>query len=308
MAGKSFLQDRTVVAGDLRADFDVRVAGGHRIEAGAYPFLLIAVASEGRPRSDHIPHRDGDVVQYGAQLALAGEPAELDVAVRLLFGGHPRGQARRAQQRREPAHPPEQLPDPLFHGLVEPVVRVRAVDQDRAQGTVGIPAGPVRRDDRPVGPAHQQRPVHIPGRENGIDIPDGGHEGIVRRTLRFPAAGPLVVGDVPPPRPQFSDDPPPVPLSGELAIEVDHRDTGTAGVGDGQGRIVNRHHAGPLRIGRGSAVLRHCSTWSCSSCTASPGPAWIAGPFGTDGRVVGDDRRIPVRPSVLVCSFRGCGR
>jgi hypothetical protein len=71
---------------------------------------------------------------------------------------------------------------PLLHGLVEPVVRVRAVDQDRAQGTVGIPAGPVRPDERPVGPAHQQRPVHIPGRENGIDIPDGGHEGIVRGT------------------------------------------------------------------------------------------------------------------------------
>jgi hypothetical protein len=59
--------------------------GGHRIEAGAYPFLLITAASEGRPRSDHIPHRDGDVVEHGAQLALAGEPAELDVAVRLLF-------------------------------------------------------------------------------------------------------------------------------------------------------------------------------------------------------------------------------
>jgi hypothetical protein len=31
-------QDRTVVAGNLRADLDVRVAGGHRVEAGAYPF------------------------------------------------------------------------------------------------------------------------------------------------------------------------------------------------------------------------------------------------------------------------------
>jgi hypothetical protein len=81
----------------------------------------------------------------------------------------------------------------------------------------------VRRDERSVGPAHQQRPVHTPGRENGIDIPDGNLEGIVRRTLRF-AASTLVVGDVPPPRPQFSDDPPPVPLCGELAIEVDHRD------------------------------------------------------------------------------------
>src|SRR5438067_11221257 len=88
-------QDRTVVAGDLRADLDVRVAGGHRVEAGAYPFLLVAAASEGRPRRNHIPYWDGDVVQHGGKLALAGEPAELDVAVRLLFGGHPRGQARR---------------------------------------------------------------------------------------------------------------------------------------------------------------------------------------------------------------------
>lgn len=49
---------------------------------------------------------------------------------------------------------------------------IRAVNQDRAQGTVRIPAGPVRRDERSVGPTHQQRPVHTPGRENGIDIPD----------------------------------------------------------------------------------------------------------------------------------------
>jgi hypothetical protein len=133
-----------------------------------------------------------------------------------------------------------------------------------------------------AGPAHDQRPVHTPGRENGIDVPDGGLEGIVRRTLRFLAASPLVVGDVPPPRPQFSDDPPPVPLSGELAIEVDHRDTGTAGVGDGQGRIVNRHHAGPLRTDRGSAVLRHVFRLVALGvlydffrpCT------WVAGPWG----------------------------
>ena len=247
-----------MVAGDLRADLDVRVAGGHRIEAGAYPFLLITSASEGRPRSNHVPNRDSDVVENGAQLARAGKLAELDVAVGLLFGGHPRGQARRAQQRREPAQPPEQLPDPLLHGLIEPVVRVRAVDQDRTHGTVWIPAGPVRRDDRSVGPADQQRPVHTPGRENSIDIPDGGLEGIVRRTLRFLAASPLVVGDVPPPRPQVSDDPPPVPLSGELAIEVDHGDPGAAGIGDGQGRIVNRHHAGPggLLDGHGLPFLQ----------------------------------------------------
>ncbi|MFF0630114.1 hypothetical protein [Streptomyces sp. NPDC004296] len=30
-----------------------------------------------------------------------------------------------------------------------------------------------------------------------------------------------------------------------------------AGVGDGQSRVVHRHHAGPQRTGRGSAVLRH---------------------------------------------------
>ncbi len=115
----------------------------------------------------------------------------------------------------------------------------------------------MRRDERSVGPAHHQRPVDSSGRENGINIPYDGVEGIVRRTLRFLAAGPLVVGDVPPPRPQFSYDSPPVSLGGELAIEVDHGDTGTAGIGDGQGRIVNRHHAGPRRIGRGSAVLHH---------------------------------------------------
>ena len=141
----------------------------------------------------------------------------------------------------------------------------------RAQGTVGIPAGPVRPDDRPVGPARQQRPVHIPGRENGIDIPDGGHEGIVRRTLRF-AAGPLVVGDVPPPRPQFSDDPPPVPLGGELAIEVEHRDAGAAGVGDGQGRIVSRHHAPPASAARRctSPPAPACGTATPDTCCSAP--------------------------------------
>src|SRR5215469_11485247 len=122
-----FTQDRTMVARDLRAHHDVRVACGHSIEAGAYPFLLITVASKGRPRSNHISHRDGDVVQHRAQLALTGDYAELDVAVGLLFGGHPWGQARRAQQRHEPAQPPKQLPDPLLCGLIEPVVRVRAV-------------------------------------------------------------------------------------------------------------------------------------------------------------------------------------
>src|SRR4029453_3155159 len=110
-------QDRTVVAGDLRADLDVRVAGGHGGEAGAYPFLSITLASKGRPRSNDVPRRDGDAVQHGAQLALAGEPAELDVGVRHLFGVHPRGQPRRAQQRHEPAHPPKQLPDVLLHAL-----------------------------------------------------------------------------------------------------------------------------------------------------------------------------------------------
>src|SRR5215471_17294170 len=37
-------QDRTVVARDLLAHLDVRVAGGHSIEAGAYPFLLITAS------------------------------------------------------------------------------------------------------------------------------------------------------------------------------------------------------------------------------------------------------------------------
>src|SRR5262245_49365727 len=80
-------QDRTVVARDLLAHLDVRVPGGHRVEAGAYPFLLITVASEGRTRRDHVPHRDGDVIQHRAQRALAGDHAELDVAVGLLPGG-----------------------------------------------------------------------------------------------------------------------------------------------------------------------------------------------------------------------------
>jgi len=244
-----------VVAGHLRGEPDVGVALEHRREARANAFLLVALAAEGGPRGEHIPHRDGDGVQHGAQLTLAAELAELDIAVRHLVGGHPRGQARRAQQRQEPAHPPEHLPDPPLHGLVEPVVGLRAVDQDRAQGTAGIPAGPVRPDVRPVGPAHQQRPLHTPGRENGVDVPDGGLERVVRRPLRLPAAGPLVVGDVPPSLPQVGYDPPPVPLGGELAVEVDHGDAGTAGVGDGQGRVVNRHHAGPLRTDRGSHVF-----------------------------------------------------
>ncbi len=93
--------------------------------------------------------RDAGGVQHGAQLALAGDHAELHIAVGLPFGGHPRGQARRAQQRHEPAQPPEQLPDPLLRGLVKPVVRVRAVNQHRAHGTVRIPAGPVRATTAP---------------------------------------------------------------------------------------------------------------------------------------------------------------
>jgi hypothetical protein len=39
------LEDRTVVAGDLRADFDVRVVGGHRIEAGAVPGPPVSVTA-----------------------------------------------------------------------------------------------------------------------------------------------------------------------------------------------------------------------------------------------------------------------
>ncbi|HEY9409576.1 MAG TPA: hypothetical protein VIP77_08355 [Jiangellaceae bacterium] len=159
MAGKSFLRIAPWLLATFAPIWMFGLWGGHRIEAGADPFLLVTTAPEGRPRSDHVPNRDGDVVQHGAQLALAGKPAELDVAVRLLFGGHPRGQARRAQQRQEPAHPAEQLPDPLLHGLVEPVVRERAVDQHRAHGTPRNPAGPVRSHDRPVGPAHHQRPI-----------------------------------------------------------------------------------------------------------------------------------------------------
>jgi hypothetical protein len=40
------LEDRVVIAGDLRADPDVRVAGDHRVEAGADQFLLVAQVAE----------------------------------------------------------------------------------------------------------------------------------------------------------------------------------------------------------------------------------------------------------------------
>src|SRR5215217_4310714 len=100
-------QDGAVVARDLRAHLEVRVAGGHLVEAGADALLLVALASEGCPRADHVPRRDGDVVQYGAELALAGDLAELDVALRLLCGAHPRGQPGRSEKRRERAHPLE---------------------------------------------------------------------------------------------------------------------------------------------------------------------------------------------------------
>ena len=46
---KGLLEDRSVVAGDLRADVDVRVAVGHRAETGAYLFLFAATASPGTP-------------------------------------------------------------------------------------------------------------------------------------------------------------------------------------------------------------------------------------------------------------------
>ena len=47
-----------MAAEDFGADPDVRVTGSHRIDAEATPFLLIAAASEGRPRGDHIAHWD----------------------------------------------------------------------------------------------------------------------------------------------------------------------------------------------------------------------------------------------------------
>lgn len=78
-------QDHTMIAWDLRADLDARVAGGHCGEAGAYPFLPITLASKGRSGSNDVPRRDGDAVQHGAQLALAGDHADLDVAVGHLF-------------------------------------------------------------------------------------------------------------------------------------------------------------------------------------------------------------------------------
>src|SRR5262245_62895359 len=73
-------QDVVVLAGDLRVDLDVRVAFDHLLEAGADAF-----PSQLRPRSVHIPGRDGDVVQHGAQFALARDHADLDVAFRHLF-------------------------------------------------------------------------------------------------------------------------------------------------------------------------------------------------------------------------------
>ena len=69
------------------------------------------------------------------------------------------GQPRRAQQPHEPAHPPKQLPDVSLHGLVKPVARLRAVDQNRADGTMRVLAGPVRRGESSVGPAHHEGPI-----------------------------------------------------------------------------------------------------------------------------------------------------
>src|SRR4029453_1888369 len=109
-------------------------------------------------------------------------------------------------------------------------------------------AGPMRRDERSVRPAYQQRPLHATGSKNGIDVAKPRGEGIVGRSLRF-AASPLVVGNVPPSSAEFSDDPPPVRLSGELAVGVNDGDTGTAGVGDGQFSVFAPPHAGP-RLGQ----------------------------------------------------------
>ena len=64
---------------------------GKALSALNLSFFLGAVTSEGRPGSDHIAHWDGNAVQHRAQLALAGEDPNLDIAIRLLFGSHARG-------------------------------------------------------------------------------------------------------------------------------------------------------------------------------------------------------------------------
>src|SRR5262249_14365836 len=83
----------------------------------------------------------------------------------------------------------------------------------------------------------------------------------------------------------------------ELAVEVDHGNTGAAGVGDGQGRVVDRHHAGPGRVGLRSAVLRHgherCSFLPVGSVlraadgSQAAGGDVAVGGGGVDGQVGG---------------------
>ena len=58
---------------------------------------------------------------------------------------------------------PEQLPDPLLHGLVEPVVGECAVDQDRAQGTLRIPVGPVAPTNAPSALSYFSRSCNFSG-------------------------------------------------------------------------------------------------------------------------------------------------
>ena len=151
--------------------------------------------------------------------------------------------SRRASGSSQP-HPAEQLPDPLTTLLAGQAVRHSAVHGHHPQDAVRIPLGPVHRERRTVGPAHEQRPVH-PGRlEDGIEVSEARLEGVVRRPLRF-AAGPLVVGDVSPVGAEFGDHGPPGPLVGIGAVEVDDGTARAADVGNGQSRVVDRDHAGP---------------------------------------------------------------
>ena len=227
-----------MVAGDLRADLDVRVVGWspHRGWRGSVPARHYGSrrTSPKRPRTE--PGRRCRPARGPARArgkACRARCCCSPAVRRSSAGPGPSGAATAGTS--SPGGTASGSAAPWPRRASRAGTRRRPAPRPRHAAESGRPSALPRPPRRTSPPPAPDRP---PGRENGIDIPHGRLEGIVRRTLRS-APGALVVGDVPPPRPEFGDDPAPVPLSRELAIDIDHGDAGTAGVGDSQRRIVN---------------------------------------------------------------------
>src|SRR5262245_13027887 len=107
--GGVLAQDLGVVARDLRAHLEVRVAGEYWIEHGPRLFHLPALGSEAVAGGQDEPHRAGQPVED--RHAGGGDLVALDVDIGMLVSGHPRSEAKPGSKRKEKPPPAEHLPD-----------------------------------------------------------------------------------------------------------------------------------------------------------------------------------------------------